>query len=99
NVLMPPRPPGARPGGLEFVPRLTDFGLARLREDAAQATASGALLGTPAYMAPEQADARRAAVGPATDVYALGVLLYEVLTPRRPFEGEAADVLNQVLTR
>jgi WD40 repeat protein/predicted Ser/Thr protein kinase len=70
--------------------KISDFGLAKHLDQAAGGTAShtvtGTLVGTPEYMAPEQATSR-AAVGPATDIHALGVVLYELLTGRRPFEG------------
>jgi hypothetical protein len=80
-----------------FTPRLTDFGLAKLTDQGTRQTATGAVLGTPAYMAPEQAEGRLADVGPQTDVYALGVLLYEVLTGKAPFQGAAAvEVLHRV---
>lgn len=80
-------------------PVLMDFGLAR-RYDANEPvlTASGDLVGTPAYMAPEQALSRHDEVGPATDVYALGVVLYELLTAHRPFEGDTRAVLGQIAT-
>src|SRR5262249_38279106 len=82
-----------------LVPRITDFGLARLPETSAADTRSGALMGTPRYMAPEQAEGRSKEVGPATDVYALGVILYELATGRPPFAGETpAEVLRQVCT-
>ena len=82
--------------------KITDFGLAKHLSSsgaatAAQQTASGALLGTPTYMAPEQVTAERGTIGPATDVYALGVILYELLTGQPPFQGDSAlQVLRQV---
>src|SRR3954452_18380646 len=68
---------------------LADFGIARL-VDAAHETRTGDVLGTPAYFAPEQVAGET--VGPAADVYALGVVLYECVTGRRPFEGTAVEV-------
>jgi WD40 repeat protein len=80
-------------------PKLTDFGLAKFTQEATHHTRTGALLGTPAYMAPEQADSRLADIGPHTDVYALGVVLYEILTARPPFQGSNdVDTVHQVLT-
>jgi tetratricopeptide (TPR) repeat protein len=79
-------------------PKVTDFGLAK-RLDAAGDTASGALLGTPSYMAPEQAQGKGNSVGPAADVYALGAILYECLTGRPPFKADTLmDTVNQVVT-
>jgi WD40 repeat protein len=69
-------------------PKVTDFGLAKLLEGEAAQTQTGAILGTPSYMAPEQAAGRGQHVGPATDVYALGAILYELLTGRPPFRAE-----------
>jgi len=66
-------------------PRVTDFGLAREAYRQSDLTASGAVLGTPSYMAPEQATGDRQAIGPATDVHGLGAILYEVLADRPPF--------------
>jgi serine/threonine-protein kinase len=68
-------------------PRVTDFGLAKFRDGEVAITQPGAVLGTPAYMAPEQARGQGEQVGPATDVWALGVILYELLTARRPFNA------------
>jgi serine/threonine protein kinase/tetratricopeptide (TPR) repeat protein len=68
-------------------PHLTDFGLARLVEHGSTVTGSMEIMGTPSYMAPEQAVGNNAAVGRATDVYGLGAVLYELLTGRPPFAG------------
>ncbi|HYT87091.1 MAG TPA: protein kinase [Gemmataceae bacterium] len=80
------------------VPRITDFGLAKLLgEQKGVLTRTGDVLGTPNYMAPEQADPTRGASGPATDVWGLGALLYELLTGRPPFLGDTPmDTLLQV---
>jgi tetratricopeptide (TPR) repeat protein len=78
-------------------PKVTDFGLAKLLEEAGQ-TKDGAVMGTPSYMAPEQAQGKTREVGPATDVYALGAVLYEMLTGRPPFKGATVpDTLVQVI--
>jgi formylglycine-generating enzyme required for sulfatase activity len=77
-------------------PKVTDFGLAKKLDEAGQ-TASGAVMGTPSYMAPEQAEGR--AVGPLADVYALGAILYECLTGRPPFKAATAlDTMMQVMS-
>jgi WD40 repeat protein len=82
------------------VPKIVDFGLAKsLTDSHPTLTRAGDVVGTPLYMAPEQADGRAADVGPATDVWALGVVLYELLTGHPPFAGDsAAETLHQVRT-
>jgi WD40 repeat protein len=78
-------------------PKVTDFGLAKLLGSDSGITGSGAIMGTPSYMAPEQASGEMKNVGPLLDVYALGALLYECLTGRPPFKGaNVADTLVQV---
>jgi hypothetical protein len=79
--------------------KVTDFGLAKKLGEAGQ-TASGAVMGTPSYMAPEQAGGKTKEIGPAADVYALGAILYEALTGRPPFKAATAmDTILQVLER
>jgi serine/threonine-protein kinase len=78
-------------------PKITDFGLAK-RLDAEGVTASGSVMGTPAYMPPEQAGGRTSEVGPAADIYSLGAVLYECLTGRPPFRGQSmSELVLQVL--
>jgi serine/threonine protein kinase len=82
-----------------LIPKVTDFGLARRLDDATM-THTGDVLGTPAYMSPEQGwgKSKVRTIGPATDIYALGALLYEMLTGRPPFRGETpVETLEQVL--
>jgi serine/threonine-protein kinase len=69
-------------------PHITDFGLAKLLEDDSSLTATGAVLGTPSYMSPEQAAARDDALGPRSDVYSLGCVLYHALTGRPPLVAD-----------
>jgi tetratricopeptide (TPR) repeat protein len=83
----------------EWVPKITDFGLAK-KLDEQGLTQTGAILGTPSYMAPEQAAGGGKTVGPAADVYALGAVLYECLTGRPPFRGATIlQTLEQVRTQ
>jgi serine/threonine protein kinase len=80
-----------------ILPKITDFGLAKRLDAQVGLTQTGAVVGTPSYMAPEQADGRIHAVGVSTDVYALGAILYELLTGRAPFEGATLlETLEQV---
>jgi serine/threonine-protein kinase len=79
-------------------PKISDFGLARRLNDEPSLTLTGARMGTPSYMAPEQVVGKHDSFGPAVDIYALGALLYEMLTGRPPFRGESAsDTERQVL--
>jgi WD40 repeat protein/tetratricopeptide (TPR) repeat protein len=82
------------------IPKITDFGLAKLIIGGGDLrTQTGELLGTPGYMAPEQAASRREAIGVATDVYALGAILYELLAGRPPFKAESPiETLRQVVS-
>jgi serine/threonine-protein kinase len=80
------------------VPKITDFGLAKRLDVPKGQTRSGVIVGTPSYMPPEQAAGKTGEIGPAADVYALGAILYEVLTGRPPFMAETPlDTVLQVL--
>jgi hypothetical protein len=79
------------------IPKIGDFGLAKRLDADTGHTRSGAVMGTPSYMAPEQAEGKSKEVGPATDVYALGAILYELLTGRPPFRAATfLETLEQV---
>ncbi len=80
-------------------PLITDFGLAKRIAEDLELTQSGAILGTPAYMSPEQSAGRRGTITTATDVYGLGAVLYSLLTGRAPFAGESiVETLDAVRT-
>ncbi|TWU56526.1 Serine/threonine-protein kinase PrkC [Rubripirellula tenax] len=80
------------------VPRVTDFGLAKQVGSSRDLTATGQIMGTPSYMPPEQASGQTATVGPAADIYALGAILYALLTGRPPFQAASAiETIRQVL--
>jgi WD40 repeat protein len=91
---------------LPFTPKITDFGLAKVLaqpggiDHAAIPTMTGAILGTPGYMAPEQAEGRTRDIGPFTDIHALDVILYELLTGRSPFKADSPlEVLESIRSR
>lgn len=112
NVLLEPKPSDlqsapdgskdsarATDDGLAFVPKLADFGLAKVLENDGNDTRTGAVMGTPAYMAPEQAEGWTNEIGTHTDVYGLGAILYELLTGRRPYQGNTeTDTLRRILS-
>jgi hypothetical protein len=105
NVLLAPPPSsaadaaGAGVSGVEgLIPKVTDFGLAKKLEEVGP-TQSGVIMGTPSYMAPEQAAGKSKEIGPPADVYALGAILYELLTGRPPFRAATdLETILQVLS-
>ena len=78
-------------------PHITDFGLARDISRNTQLTESGSALGTPYYMSPEQVEAKRSAIGPPTDLYALGIILYEMATGKLPFDSDSLARLYSMI--
>jgi tetratricopeptide (TPR) repeat protein len=79
------------------IPKVADFGLAKNLDEAVGQTKAGTTMGTPSYMAPEQARGKSTEVGPAADIYSLGAILYELLTSRPPFQGDTVlETLEQV---
>jgi len=97
NILL--ASPG-RESGEALIPKITDFGLARQLDSDSGETQAGAVMGTPSYMAPEQASGRAHEAGPLADVYALGAILYDCLAGRPPFKGSTVvETLDQVRTQ
>ena len=89
-----PRTTGRR----NTVPKIADFGLAKQVDDDSSQTRTGTILGTPSYMAPEQAGGKNREIGPPADIYSLGAILYELLVGRPPFRaGNPIDTIRQVL--
>lgn len=92
-------PPRSGERGYEVQTKISDFGLARVLGSRSDLTATGQVIGTPSYMAPEQAAGTVDDVSPAQDIYSLGAILYELLTGRPPFRGSSLfDTLEQVRT-
>ncbi|MFM8220866.1 MAG: protein kinase domain-containing protein, partial [Planctomycetaceae bacterium] len=84
----------------EGEPIIMDFGLARRNvAGEAELTQSGIVVGSPSYMAPEQVELRNPEIGPATDIWALGVVLYQLVTGRPPFTGSVASIMGQIVTQ
>jgi serine/threonine protein kinase len=82
------------------VPKIADFGLAKTLDDDSGQTRTGAIMGTPSYMSPEQASGQTKAIGTRTDVYALGTMLYDMVTGRSPFRAATVlETLEQVRTQ
>jgi serine/threonine protein kinase len=77
-------------------PIVMDFGLARRVDEDAQVTMSGMIIGTPAYMSPEQVEGDPTKIGPSTDIHSLGVVFYQMLTGRLPFRGSLTSILRQI---
>ena len=109
NILLQPAPPSENwnavsAGAIEAtqvygVPKVSDFGVAQRIDGGDAPVLQGGIVGTPVYMAPEQAKGETDDIGPAADIYSLGVILYEMLTGRPPFmSSSAVDVLRQVLS-
>jgi len=79
-------------------PVVTDFGLALKRDDGStQLTQHGQMIGTPAYMSPEQIEGDPERIGPKSDVYSLGIVMYELLTGQRPFQGSTAAIIGKIV--
>jgi formylglycine-generating enzyme required for sulfatase activity len=104
NVLLFPSAHAETPDSFPYCPKLTDFGLALPSIDdpsgsASRLTLDGVILGTPAYMAPEQIRGKAGGVGYSCDIYSIGVILYELLTGQLPYDGPAYLVGSIILTQ
>lgn len=84
-------------GGSGWIPKVSDFGLAKSVDALLDETASMLVRGTPYYMAPEQVEGKASRIGPAADIYAIGVILYELLTGRVPFSGQDFAELSEFI--
>ena len=97
NILLFPHSGEGNDEALPWIPRVTDFGLSRPVDQQMRETSSSLILGTPLYMSPEQAECRSADIGPETDVFGLGAILYQMLTRRAPYEApHYAGVLQKM---
>jgi tetratricopeptide (TPR) repeat protein len=84
----------------ELTPKIVDFGLAKKIQDELNGSVTGGVLGTPCYMSPEQASGNDSPIGISTDIYSLGVILYQMLTKKLPFEGKTAiETLRWIVDR
>jgi urea transport system substrate-binding protein len=100
NILFTQVTPGPDGRPLLGEPKVVDFGLARQLDRDKRLTATGAVLGTPCYMAPEQASGKIELLGPSVDIYSLGVILFECVTGRLPFDGTTEwEVIQAVISK